>query len=355
MAPRISIIMPVYNAGEYLASAIESVQAQTMTDFELILVDDGSTDTSGAVCDSYAAADSRIRVLHRPNSGISATRNAGIDAAIGQYVGFMDADDLLHPDTLMDNYALITQQNADWLKFGKYEVAMEGNTVLHKKAQPLTEAVYEGKEITRTLLKLQAEGAMSIVWNSLVDRRTLCDSGIRFDTSFVTTHEDVDFCERLAGVCKKLVVNPKCYYYHCARPGISISSKYSADKIRVFLISMERSNNRYIQYGIDTPETDPDYIYVITKQIVVNVTQKLNDAGKTLSLTDKLETLRKYINSPVFERYKRIPVSCLWNRSKKLFIYALLFRAKCFTSLLLVDKTSRKLVRWIRKIRRTKA
>ena len=354
MAPKISIIMPIYNAGEYLAPAIQSVQAQTMSDFELILVDDGSTDTSAAVCDHYAAEDSRIRVIHRPNSGISATRNSGIDAALGEYVGFMDADDLLHPDTLKDNYALITQQGADWLKFGKYEVAMEGTRILNQKEQPLTEAIYEGSEITGNLLKLQAEGAMSIVWNSLVDRQTLCDSGIRFDTSFVSTHEDVDFCERLAGFCKRLVINPKCYYYHCARPGISISSKYSADKIRAFLVSMERSNDRYVQYGINTPETDPDYIYVMTKQIVVNVAQKLNDAGKRLSWADKLETLRQYDSSLAFERYKRIRVDCLWSRSKKLFAYALFFRMKCFRTLLLMDKTSRNLVRWIRKIRRAK-
>ena len=355
MVPKISIIMPVYNAGEYLSAAIDSVLAQSFCDFELILVNDGSTDNSGKNADEYVQKDSRICVLHRPNSGISATRNAGIKAAAGDYVAFMDADDLLHPDTLKDNYDLICQHSADWLKFGKFEVAMDGGKVLSQKAQSLTQAVYEGKQITDNLLKLQAEGAMSVVWNSLVSRQTLLDSGMLFDTSFATTHEDVDFCERLAGVCRKLVVNPKCYYYHCARPGISISSKYSEDKIRAFLVSMARSNERYAKYGIDSPETDPDYIYVETKQIVVNVCQKLNDAGEILSANEKREILQQYYKNPAFDRYKRIGVSCLWNRSKKLFAYALLFRAKFFTLLLLMDKTSRKLVRWIRKIRRAKA
>lgn len=351
MAPKISLVVPVYNAEPYLPAAIESVQKQTMSDFELILVNDGSTDGSGGVCDRYAAEDPRIRVIHRPNSGISATRNAGIDAAVGEYIGFMDADDMLHPDTLRDNYAWITQQDADWLKFGKIEVSIEGDTVRNKKEQPLTEAVYEGEQITRNLLKLQAEGAMSIVWNSLVSRQRLLDAGIRFDTSFISTHEDVDFCERLAAVCSKLAVNPKCYYYHCARPGVSISSRYSPDKLQAFLDSMEKSNARYAQYGIDTAETDPDYIYVQTKQIVVNVCQKLNDAGKQLSLREKRATLKKYRHSPVFARYRRIPVKYLWNRSKKLFVYSLLFKAELYGTLLLADKLSRSLVRWIRKMR----
>ena len=351
---KISIVVPVYNAQDFLPAAIESVLNQSLKEFELILVNDGSTDTSGEICDRYAAADPRVVVIHRPNSGISATRNAGIAAATGTYVGFMDADDALHPDTLLENYTLITAYNADWLKFGKFEVQIVDGKVLSKKAQPLTEAIYEGRQITDNLLKLQAEGAMSIVWNSLVSRQTLVDSGIQFDVSFLTTHEDVDFCERLAGECKKLVVNPKCYYYHCARPGISISSRYSEDKLRSFLDSMNRSNLRYQQYGIDAPQYDTDYIYVMTKQVVVNACQKLNEAGKLLSGKQKRQALKEYYTSAVFGRYMRIDVKHLWGRSKKLFLYALLFKAGMFGLLLCMDKVTRKLVYRIRMLRSSK-
>lgn len=354
MDVKISIIVPVYNAQPFLDAAIESVLNQTMQEFELILVNDGSIDASGEICDRYAAADSRVRVIHRPNSGISTTRNAGIAAATGEYIGFMDADDALHPDTLLDNYNLIKAHNADWLKFGKFEVQIVDGKVLSKKEQPLTEAIYEGKQITDNLLRLQAEGAMSIVWNSLVSRQTLIDSGIQFDVSFLTTHEDVDFCERLAGECKKLVVNPKCYYYHCARPGISISSRYSEDKLRSFLDSMGRSNLRYQQYGIETSETDPDYIYVMTKQVVTNACQKLNEAGKLLNSKQKRQALREYYDSPIFDRYMRIDVKHLWSRSKKLYLYCLLFKAGKFRLLLCMDKVSRKLVYWLRMLRSSK-
>lgn len=351
MEPRISIVMPVYNAEAFLADAIGSLQAQTFREWELIAVNDGSTDGSGQVLDTLAAKDSRIRVLHRENCGISATRNAGMAAALGEYVGFMDADDRLHPALLQDNYRLIRSSGADWLKFGKIEVQIVDGRVLSQREQPLTEGTYCGAEITRNLLKLQAQGAMSVVWNSLVSRQTLINSGIGFDTAFLTTHEDVDFCERLAGVCQKLVVNPKCYYYHCARPAISISSRYSEDKLQAFLHSMERSNLRYRDYGIDGEAYDPQYLYVMTKQVVANACHKLNEAGRQLTGSQKRQVLKMYYQSPVFARYLRIHPKHLWRQSKKLYLYALLFRGRQFRLLLCADKLSRKLVYWIRRAR----
>lgn len=103
--PVISIIIPVYNVEDYLGPCIQSVLNQTFSDFELILVDDGSTDSSVILCDAYAAKDSRIRVLHRVHAGPSVARNAGIDAALGEYIGFVDADDWIEPDM----YALLQE------------------------------------------------------------------------------------------------------------------------------------------------------------------------------------------------------------------------------------------------------
>ncbi len=91
--PKISVIVPVYNAEKWLNRCVDSILAQTFTDFELILVNDGSTDTSGQICDSYAATDQRIRVIHKPNGGVSSARNAGINIATGSLIAFVDADD----------------------------------------------------------------------------------------------------------------------------------------------------------------------------------------------------------------------------------------------------------------------
>lgn len=93
----LSVIVPVYQAAEYLDCCVESILAQTFSDLELILVDDGSTDGSAARCDRWAAADSRVRVIHRENGGVSAARNMGLDAARGEYVAFVDSDDWVEP------------------------------------------------------------------------------------------------------------------------------------------------------------------------------------------------------------------------------------------------------------------
>ena len=91
--PKISIIVPVYNVEQYLAECIESIKDQSLTDIEIILVDDGSPDNSGAICDDYARKDDRIRVIHKKNGGLSSARNAGLEVAIGEYIGFVDSDD----------------------------------------------------------------------------------------------------------------------------------------------------------------------------------------------------------------------------------------------------------------------
>lgn len=96
--PEISIIVPVYKTERFLSACISSILAQTFTDFELILVDDGSPDSCPALCDAAAAKDSRIRVIHQKNRGLSVARNAGLDAAEGEWIAFVDSDDTIMPD-----------------------------------------------------------------------------------------------------------------------------------------------------------------------------------------------------------------------------------------------------------------
>ena len=98
MGPVVSVIVPVYNAQKSLARCIDSILNQTFKDFELILLDDGSTDTSGEICDRYAEIDERVRVIHKENSGVSDTRNRGLDIAEGKYLQFLDSDDWITPE-----------------------------------------------------------------------------------------------------------------------------------------------------------------------------------------------------------------------------------------------------------------
>lgn len=97
--PRISVIVPVYNTEDYLEACLESILRQSFSDFEVIVVDDGSTDSCPGICDEYAARDCRIRVIHKINAGVSAARNDALDAACGEFVTFIDSDDRINPET----------------------------------------------------------------------------------------------------------------------------------------------------------------------------------------------------------------------------------------------------------------
>ena len=100
--PKVSIIVPVYNTEEYLSECIESILDQSFTDFELLLINDGSIDKSGKICDEYAKKDSRIVVIHKENGGVSSARNKGIEIAQGEWISFIDADDWITPLYLSD-------------------------------------------------------------------------------------------------------------------------------------------------------------------------------------------------------------------------------------------------------------
>lgn len=111
--PKITVIVPVYNVEKYLSACIDSILAQTFTDFELILIDDGSSDNSGIICDNYAKKDQRVNVLHQVNQGLSSARNAGLDIAKGEYVTFIDSDDVVTNNFLSIMFTIASNESAD--------------------------------------------------------------------------------------------------------------------------------------------------------------------------------------------------------------------------------------------------
>lgn len=125
----ISVIVPVYNTKAYLERCIDSLLEQTYRDMEIILVDDGSTDGSGEICDSYAARDGRVRVFHKENGGSSSARNLGLDNARGDYIGFADSDDYVDPDMYERLYAGIREYRVRAAQIGRNEIDPEGNVL----------------------------------------------------------------------------------------------------------------------------------------------------------------------------------------------------------------------------------
>lgn len=144
--PKVSVIVPVYNAEKYLQECVDSILRQTLTDLELILVDDGSTDSSPAICDRYAEQDARVQVIHKPNGRAASARNAGLRAASGEYVAFVDSDDWISPEMyekMLETGADVTL--CDYVRFqGKTETPFTQpnvNAGFYDKAQ-MREKIY---------------------------------------------------------------------------------------------------------------------------------------------------------------------------------------------------------------------
>ena len=116
--PKISVIIPIYNTGQYLPECVESVRSQTLRDIEIILVDDGSPDNAPQICDEYATIDERIKVIHKKNGGLGFARNSGLDMATGEYVSFIDSDDFIDTNMMQTLYETAKEYDADEVRSG---------------------------------------------------------------------------------------------------------------------------------------------------------------------------------------------------------------------------------------------
>lgn len=230
---KISMIMPVYNSEDYLASAIQCVLNQTMKDFELILVDDGSSDNSGEICDSFAKRDSRIVVIHQKNGGICRARNKGLEAANGEYVAFMDNDDEIAKTLFEDNFKLAVLHDADVVKFGNDSILMREQEVVHVDHCKYTQfKVVNAKELKDFYPEWRNYQLGGFVWNGLYKSKFLKSVHAAFNEEHKFGYEDVEFSMRIYDKMKTLVVNPNIYYFWKQRLSHSTSLKVNTDKLR---------------------------------------------------------------------------------------------------------------------------
>ena len=186
--PQISIIVPVYNVEPYLRKCIDSILAQTFTDFECILIDDGSPDNCPAICDEYAAKDSRIIVIHQKNAGVSAARNAGLDIARGEWIGFVDSDDWCDPGMFEFLLGNAEKHHADISICGIRQIKENGNIFIDQKKCP--DLLMNSHD---ALIKLFSYGYFAgFSQNKLIKKRLFSynDEIVRYDKN-IHYHEDI--------------------------------------------------------------------------------------------------------------------------------------------------------------------
>lgn len=168
--PAVSVILPVYNVAPWLPPCLESIAAQTFRDYQLILVDDGSTDESGSLCDEWAARDPQCLVIHQKNKGLSGARNAGLEKAVGEYIAFVDTDDLILPRYLELLYNACLTTGAKMSICAVEDVSEEGTPLSQPVlTSPIQAGVFSGKELLETFYTPQST-YYTVAWNKLYHR-----------------------------------------------------------------------------------------------------------------------------------------------------------------------------------------
>lgn len=238
--PLISVIVPVYNAAQFLGGMIDSIISQSFSDFELILIDDSSSDGSAEICDKYAEQDRRVEVIHKENEGISKTRNLGIMRARGKYICFCDHDDFLMPDALKNLYEALENTKADMIH-GATPIRYSAQ---YKKEVPLSVSKVDFDSAKEDIFDRYAEvfTLCQTIWGALYCTEFITGNNIEFPVKYTSGGEDAVFFFRIlqAGAIIKCI--PREVYIHILRDGQSASSRYSSN---FFLYHFEFSEEEF--------------------------------------------------------------------------------------------------------------
>lgn len=215
---KVSIIVAVYNVEKYIRRCVDSLLCQTYKNIEIILVDDGSPDECGHICDEYAAKDNRVIVVHKPNGGVSTARQAGLDAATGDYIIHADPDDWADSDMISQLSERAFETSADMVTCDFYY-----------NGTYRSQSYQNEKDLLRKLVDIQI---ICVCWNVLVRRNFIIQHNIKFSPEWLCYSEDFLFMTRLLAAGARSVHLPKAYYHYCIDNGNSIVHKKSVKQLK---------------------------------------------------------------------------------------------------------------------------
>lgn len=243
---RFSVIIPMYNVEKFVKECVFSVLAQTFTDYEVILVDDGATDNSGKVCDELAEKDSKVSVIHQQNGGLSMARNAGVKKAVGEYVIFLDGDDYWSDKEMLSKISQkLSVSEADVLVFNfvKY---FEKNGKCETKDNAPVEVPTDKIEAAKTLLKSGLFNASACF--KCIRRSLIVDNNLQFETGRLS--EDIEWNGRLLILCKRLDCINESFYVYRRRSG-SISHNLKEKNVQHLFDNIVKTYNYAEEYKLE--------------------------------------------------------------------------------------------------------
>lgn len=298
----ISIIIPVYKVEEYLEKCIESVLKQTYTNLQIILVDDGSPDNCGKICDEYAKKDSRIEVIHKVNGGLSDARNVGIAKAKGKYIGFVDSDDYIKEDMYEILINLIKEYDADVSICNLYDV-IDGKEYIRNNENGIQE--YSRLEILKEVLL--DKNIQSYAWNKLY-KKELFDE-IKYPIG--KKYEDIGTTFYVFEKCNKIVVTSKPEYYYLKRSDSLVNNVTESTVLDYTDIIIQRY--LYTQKNIEELRKYNNY-YLAKTLITAH-----NDIELLGSISEKMQEKYKELYNLVYDIMKnnRKDIEELFNDEQK--------------------------------------
>lgn len=232
----ISVIVPVYNAELYLDECISSISNQTYQNLEIILVDDGATDRSGAICDDWATKDARIIVIHKQNGGISSARNAGLDIAKGEYIAFVDSDDIL-VEGIYECLAAEAEKQSAEIVVCSYQCVDDDGKAIESKHQDCETGIYTPEKYIKSIYKnVRIRTALVVAWNKIYSHNIL--KNVRYKENII--HEDEEIIHKLVLQSEKIcVISERLYFYRIHEKSV-IHQPISPKRFAYFYATRQR-------------------------------------------------------------------------------------------------------------------
>ncbi len=291
--PKVSVIMPVYGVEKFVGKAIESIQQQTLTDFEFLIVDDGTKDRSGIICDEYAEKDPRITVIHKENGGAPSARNAAMDIATGEYYYYMDSDDWAEPTMLQDMVALAEETKAQLVVTGYYIDTYYSDTEYVTQTQKVDSIVYESQQAFREdAYRLFDENLLYTPWNKLYDGSYIRDNNLRFSDTF---WDDFPFNLSVVRDIERVAVSDKPYYHFMRARAESETAKYRPDMYDKREEEHGWMEELYAYWGVDNAGTR-EFIARRYIERVIGCIENVANPACTLSTKEKVKEIDRIIS-----------------------------------------------------------
>lgn len=315
----ISIIVPVYQVEKYIRQCIDSILAQTFTDFELIIVDDGSKDNSGKICDEYAEKDKRIRVIHKENDGLSGARNKGLDNASGNYFMFVDGDDYISPDMAECLYKKISEAKADIAACNYRYIFEDGKKDFstENKAE-----VINANEIFYNRKNERNYGFWTVAWNKLYKREKF--KSLRF--RFGKYHEDEFWANDIYQMDIKAVTVSESLYYYRQRVNSIMGNK----NIRKCFDIIEAFDERINVYLKEEKYSDQAYKVLIYSLEYLNESKKLikneEDKEQFIDKEQKIKNIIKKLKKRKLSKIQKVSLVIIGINPCLVFSIAIKFR-----------------------------